>query len=98
MHFLTNLHPEMKVAAHLRLFCRIELPREAQAKAESHSRGLKAAKVPRRRSSLHQRLEDGEGVESEVYQIDDMAGWTHIASLFVGHKNICKSQKTVITP
>jgi hypothetical protein len=54
--------------------------------------------VPRWRSSLHQRPEDGEGARSEVHQMDDVAGWTCIVSLFMGHKNICKSQTTVMTP
>jgi hypothetical protein len=27
-----------------------------------------------------------------------VAQWTHVMSLLVGHKNICKSQRTVITP
>jgi hypothetical protein len=56
-----------------------------------------AAEVLRQRSSLHQSLEDGEGAESEVYLIDDVAGWTHVTSWFVGHKNICKYQRTVMT-
>jgi hypothetical protein len=64
--------------------------------ARSHSGGLKAAKVPRQRSSLHQRPKDGEGVELEVYLIDNVIGWTHVVSLFVGHENICKSQRTVM--
>jgi hypothetical protein len=44
------------------------------------------AEVPRRRSSLHQRLKEGEGARSEVDQMDDVAGWTRVASLFAGMK------------
>jgi hypothetical protein len=55
-------------------------------------------KVPHRRSSLHQRLEDDKGAESEVYLIDDVAGWTRITSWFTGHENIYKSQRTVMAP
>jgi hypothetical protein len=98
MHFLTNLHPKMKVDAHLLFSVGSRWPREAQAEAGGHFGGLKMAEVPCRRSSFHQRPEDGEGARSEVYQMDDMAGWTHVTSLFVGHKNICKSQRTVMTP
>jgi hypothetical protein len=29
--------------------------------------------------------------------MDDVAGWTRVASLFVEHENICKSQSTVMT-
>jgi hypothetical protein len=53
--------------------------------------------VPRRRLSLHQRPEDGEGTRSEVYQMDDVAGWTCVMFLFMGHGNICKSQRIVMT-
>jgi hypothetical protein len=73
-------------------------PHEAQVEAGGHSGGLKAAEVPRRGSSLHQRPEEGEGVRSEVDQMDDMAGWTRVTSLFAGRRNICKSQMTVMTP
>jgi hypothetical protein len=97
MHFLTNLHHEMKVATHLHFSAGSRWPREAQAEAGGHSGGLKTVEVPHRRSSLHQSPEDGEGARSEVYQMDDVVGWIHATSLFVGHGNICKSQKTVIT-
>jgi hypothetical protein len=30
--------------------------------------------------------------------LDDMARRTHVAFPFVGHGNICKSQRTVMTP
>jgi hypothetical protein len=43
------------------------------------------AEVPRRRSSLHQRPKEG-GARSEVDQMDDVAGWTRVASLFAGMK------------
>jgi hypothetical protein len=33
----------------------------------------------------------------EVQVFGDMAWWTRVASLFVGHRNICKSQRTVMT-
>jgi hypothetical protein len=33
----------------------------------------------------------------EVLVLDDVARWTHVTSSFVGHRNICKSQRTVIT-
>jgi hypothetical protein len=56
------------------------------------------AKVPHWMSSLHQMPKDGEGARSEVYQLDDVAGWTRSASLFVRHENICKPQRTVMTP
>jgi hypothetical protein len=35
--------------------------------------------------------QDDEEVVSEVHLVGDVAGWTCIASSFVGHKNICKS-------
>jgi hypothetical protein len=56
-----------------------------------------AVEVPYRRSSLHQRPKDGEGTRSKVYQMDDVARWTCVVSLFVGHGNICKSQRTKMT-
>jgi hypothetical protein len=62
-HFLMNLRSERKVAA---LSAGSSRPREAQAGAGSHSGGVPVAEVLRRRSSLHQRLEDDEEVESEV--------------------------------
>jgi hypothetical protein len=34
----------------------------------------------------------------EALVFDDMAWWTRVASSFVGHENICKSQRTVMTP
>jgi hypothetical protein len=43
-------------------------PREAQAEVGGHSGGLKAAEVPRQRSSLHERPENGKGARSEVHQ------------------------------
>jgi hypothetical protein len=73
-------------------------PREAQAEVGGHSGGFRAAKVPRWRSSLHQRSKDGERTRSKVYQMDDMAEWTHVASLFMRHENICKPQRTIMTP
>jgi hypothetical protein len=93
-----NLRPEMKVAACLRFSIGSRLPHEAQAKVGGHSGGLRMAKVPCWRSSLHQRQEDSEGTRSEVYQMDDVAGWTCVVSLYVRHKNICKSQRTVMSP
>jgi hypothetical protein len=30
--------------------------------------------------------------------MDDMAGWTCVTSLFMGHENMCKPQMTVMTP
>jgi hypothetical protein len=36
-------------------------------------------------------------VATEVLVLDDVAPWTHVASSFMGHRNICKSQRTVIT-
>jgi hypothetical protein len=33
---------------------------------------------------------------SVVYPVDDVVGWTRIASSFAGHENICKSQKTIM--
>jgi hypothetical protein len=87
MHFLTNFRPEMKVAAHLRFFVGSRQPCEAQAEAGGHSGGLKTAEVPSWRSSLHQRPEDGEGARLEVYQMDDVAGWTCVVSVFMGHEN-----------
>jgi hypothetical protein len=51
----------------------------------------------RQRSSLRQRPEDGEGARSEVYQMNDVTGWTCVTSLFAGHKNICRSQRNVMT-
>jgi hypothetical protein len=97
MHFLMNLHPKMKVAAHLCFSTGSSPPCEAQVEVGGHSKGLKAVEVLRRRSSLQQRLEDGEVARSEVYKMDDVAGWTRVASLFVGHGNIYKSQRTVVT-
>jgi hypothetical protein len=44
------------------------------------------------------------GAESEVISVPEifLAGdttrWTCITFLFVGHENICKSQRTVMTP
>jgi hypothetical protein len=93
--FLTNLHPKMKVLPTFTFSTGSGRPREAQPKVGGRSRGLKVAEVPCQRSTLHQRSEDGEGVGSEVYQADDMAGWTLITFLFTGHRNICKSQRTV---
>jgi hypothetical protein len=98
MHFLMNLRPEMKVAAHLRFSVGSRRPRKAQVEARGHSEGLKMVEIALWRSSLHQRPEDGEGTRSEVYQMDDVAGWTCVASLFMGHGNICKCQRTVTTP
>jgi hypothetical protein len=34
----------------------------------------------------------------EVLVFDDMAWWTRVASSFVGHENIYKSQRTVMAP
>jgi hypothetical protein len=31
------------------------------------------------------------GARLEVYQMDDMAWWTHVVSLFMEEENICKS-------
>jgi hypothetical protein len=49
-------------------------------------------------SSLHRRLEDGEGTQLKVYLIDDVTGWTRVTSWFMGHRNTSKSQRTVMTP
>jgi hypothetical protein len=51
-----------------------------------------------RRSSSHRRPQDDEEAVPEVYPVDDVAGWTRVTSSFVGHRNICKYQRTVITP
>jgi hypothetical protein len=88
----------MKAAAHLHFSTGSRQPRKAQAEARGHSGGLKTVEVPRRRSSLHQRPEDGEGNRSKVYEMDDVAGRTCVTSLFMGHRNICKCQRTVMTP
>jgi hypothetical protein len=58
---------------------------------------VKTVEVPHQRSSLHQRPKDGKGTRSEVYQMDDVAGWTRVTYLFMGHGNICKSQRTIMT-
>jgi hypothetical protein len=34
---------------------------------------------------------------SEVPMFDDVARWTHVASSFMGHENIYKSQRIVMT-
>jgi hypothetical protein len=46
------------------------------------------AKGSRWRSSSCRRAQDDEGVMLEVNPADDVAGWTLIASSFVGHRNI----------
>jgi hypothetical protein len=33
----------------------------------------------------------------EVLVLDDLAWWTHVAPSFVGHENICKYQRIVLT-
>jgi hypothetical protein len=33
----------------------------------------------------------------EVLMFNDVVRWTRVTSLFVGHKNICKYQKTIMT-
>jgi hypothetical protein len=33
----------------------------------------------------------------EVFTFDDVARWARVASSFVGHENICKSQRVVMT-
>jgi hypothetical protein len=105
MHILTNLRSEMKVATHLRLFCaRSSRPCEAQAEAGAHfgghfcTGGLKAVKGSRRWSPRTEWPQGDEEAMPEVYSIDDVAGWTRVASSFVGHRNICISQRTVMTP
>jgi hypothetical protein len=55
-------------------------------------------KGSRRRPSSHRRPQDDEEAMPEVYPVDDVIGWTHVMSSFVGHKNICKFQRTVMTP
>jgi hypothetical protein len=43
------------------------------------------------------------GAESEVISVpkvlsaDDVARWTRVVPSFVGHENICKPQRTVMT-
>jgi hypothetical protein len=38
------------------------------------------------------------GARMKVRWTDDVVGWTHVMSRFVEHKNICKPQRTVMTP
>jgi hypothetical protein len=48
-------------------------------------------------------LQTTKGVEAEVIGVpevlsaDDVARWTRVTSPFMGHRNICKSQRTVMT-
>jgi hypothetical protein len=107
MHFLIILRLEMKAAGHLHLFSKIKSATQSpsrrgrslqRSQEGGRSRGLKAAEVPRLRSSLHQRPKDDEGGRSKVYQMDDVTRWTHITFLFMRHENIYKSQRTVMTP
>jgi hypothetical protein len=44
----------------------------------------------------YRRPRDDEEVVPEVYPVDDVAGWTHVMSSFMGHRNIYKSQRTII--
>jgi hypothetical protein len=104
VHISMNLHLKMKVAAHLLLSTRSSQPHEAQAEAGGYvrghfcTRGFKMVKGSRWRSSSHRRPQDDEEAMPEVYPMDDVAGRTCVASSFVRHENICKSQRTVMTP
>jgi hypothetical protein len=96
IHILTNLPPQKGVAAHLDLF-------QDQVEAGGHfgghfrTGGFEAAKGSQRRTSSRRRPQDDEEAVPGVYPVDDVAGWTRVASSFVRHGYICKSQRTVMT-
>jgi hypothetical protein len=58
---------------------------------------------PRYRQEAVGGLQTAKGVEAEVIGVpevlsaDDAARWTRVTSPFMGHRNICKSQRTVMT-
>jgi hypothetical protein len=64
-----------------------------------HCGGLKATEVSHRRSPFPiEGQRTAKGARTEVRGTDDMAEWTRVLSRFVGHRNICKPQMTIMTP
>jgi hypothetical protein len=89
-----NLHFRTKDATHtIALFAGSNHPR----------RSLGIGGRPCWRSSPRRLASNSKGAEAkvigvlEVLPTVDVARWTRVVSLFVEHKNICKSQRIVMT-
>jgi hypothetical protein len=78
-------------AIHLDIFCRDEpITQRSPSSFRVEGFGTSALETTKVDSGDHQ--------HARGPILDDLAQRTHVAFLFVGHRNICKSQRTVMTP
>jgi hypothetical protein len=95
----TNLRPEVRVATHLRLACRIKSATRSSSGGGSalwrtQGDGDLASEI----TFLYRRRTMVKEARTEVRWTDDVARWIRVMSQFMGHGNICKPQMTVMTP
>jgi hypothetical protein len=95
----TNLHPEVRVATHLRLACRIK------SATRSSNGGRSALRRTQGDGGLTSEVtfftegrRTAKGARTEIRWTDDVTGWTCVMSRFTGHRNIYRTQRIVMTP